>query len=53
MVNDQLLVEHLFSISILFSWFVDIKKYPVAARFPPNLSSREKSRIVRKSAPFT
>eukprot|EP00253_Pinus_taeda_P003944 PITA_03944 len=45
--------EHLFSISILSPWFVDIANYLVLAQFPPHLSSKEKSNIVRKSAPFT
>ena len=31
----------------------NIVNYLVAAKFPPNMSSKEKSRIIRKSAPFT
>jgi len=53
MVDDQLPDKHLFSISVLSPWFVDKANYLVAGRFPPNLSSRDKSIIVRKSAPFT
>jgi hypothetical protein len=53
MVDDQLPDEHLFSISVLSPWFADIANYLVAWRFPPNLSSKEKRKIVRKSAPFT
>ena len=53
MVDDQLLDEHLFSISALSPWFADIAKYLVAGRLPPNLSFKERSRIVIKSAPFT
>ena len=53
MVDDQLLDEHLFAISVLSPWFVNIENYLVSAQFPPNLSSKEKSKIVRKSAPFT
>lgn len=53
MVDDQMTDEHLFSISILSAWFADIANYLVSAQFPPHLSSKEKSRIVRKSAPFT
>eukprot|EP00253_Pinus_taeda_P025054 PITA_25054 len=45
--------EHLFSISVLSPWFADIANYLVSAQFPPHLSSKEKSRIVRKSASFT
>eukprot|EP00253_Pinus_taeda_P020706 PITA_20706 len=45
--------EHLFSISVLSLWFVDIANYLVSAQFPLHLSSKEKSRIVRKSASFT
>ena len=53
MVDDQLSNEHLFSISFLSPWFVDIANYLVFAQYPLNLSSKEKSKIVRKSAPFT
>ena len=53
MVDDQMLDEHLFSISVLSPWFVDIVNYLVSTQFPPHLSSKEKSKIVRKSAPFT
>eukprot|EP00253_Pinus_taeda_P002552 PITA_02552 len=53
MVDDQPPNDHLFAISVLSPWFVDIANYFVAAEFPPNLSSNEKSRIIRKSAPFT
>eukprot|EP00253_Pinus_taeda_P017120 PITA_17120 len=52
-VDDQMPDEHLFSILLLSPWFVDIANYLVSAQFPPHLSSKEKSRIVRKSAPFT
>ena len=53
MVDDQLLDEHLFSISVLSPWFSNIANYMVVVRFPPNLSSKEKRKIVRKSFPFT
>ena len=53
MVDDQLSDEHLFTISILTPWFTDITNYLVSAQFPPNLSSKEKRKIVRKSTPFT
>eukprot|EP00253_Pinus_taeda_P013860 PITA_13860 len=53
MVDDQLLDEHLFPISVLSPWFDDITNYLVSTQFPPNLSSKEKGNIVRKSAPFT
>ena len=53
MVDDHMPDEHLFAISILFPWFADIEKYLVSAQFPPHLSSKEKSKIVRKSTPFT
>eukprot|EP00253_Pinus_taeda_P025640 PITA_25640 len=53
MVDDQMLDEHMFSISILSPWFADIANYLVSAQFPPYLSSKEKRKIVRKSAPFT
>jgi len=53
MVDDQLPNEHLFSISVLSPWFADIANYLVLAQFPPNLCSKEKSKIVRKSTPFT
>ena len=52
-VDDQMPNEHLFTISALSPWFADIANYLVSAQFPPHLSSREKSRIIRKSASFT
>ena len=52
-VDDQMLDEHLFAISVLSPSFADIANYLVAAQFPPHLSSKQKSRIVRKSTPFT
>jgi len=52
-VDDQMPDEHLFAISVLSPWFVDIENYLVSSQFPPYLSSREKSRIVRKSASLT
>eukprot|EP00253_Pinus_taeda_P013429 PITA_13429 len=53
MVDDQFPYEHLFSISVLSPWFADIENYLVFAQFPSNLPSREKRKIIRKSAPFT
>eukprot|EP00253_Pinus_taeda_P036103 PITA_36103 len=53
MVDDQMPNEHLFAISIISPWFSDIENYLVSAQFPPHLFSKEKSKIVRKSAPFT
>eukprot|EP00253_Pinus_taeda_P010361 PITA_10361 len=53
MVDDQMPDEHLFAISVLSPWFANISNYLVLAQFPPRLSSKEKSKIVRKSAPFT
>eukprot|EP00253_Pinus_taeda_P029343 PITA_29343 len=52
MVDDQMPDEQLFSISILSPWFADIANYLVSAQFPPHLSSKEKSKIVRKRTPF-
>eukprot|EP00253_Pinus_taeda_P035589 PITA_35589 len=52
-VDDQMPDEHLFAISVLSPWFTDIANYLVSAQFPPHLSSKEKSGIVRKSASFT
>eukprot|EP00253_Pinus_taeda_P018631 PITA_18631 len=52
-VDDQMPNEHLFAISVLSPWFADIVNYLVSAQFPPHLSSKEKSIIVRKSASFT
>jgi len=53
MVDDQLPHEHLFAISVLSPWFANIENYLVSAQFPPNLPSKEKSKIVRKNPPFT
>eukprot|EP00253_Pinus_taeda_P019411 PITA_19411 len=52
-MDDQMPDEHLFALSVLSPWFVDIANYLVSAQFPRHLSSKEKSKIVRKSAPFT
>eukprot|EP00253_Pinus_taeda_P029423 PITA_29423 len=52
-VDDQMPDEHLFAILVLSPWFADIANYLVSAQFPPHLSSKEKRKIVRKSAPFT
>eukprot|EP00253_Pinus_taeda_P009163 PITA_09163 len=52
-VDDQIPDEHLFAISVLSPWFAYVAYYLVSAQFPPHLSSKEKRRIVRKSAPFT
>eukprot|EP00253_Pinus_taeda_P008589 PITA_08589 len=53
MVDDQMPDEHLFSIPVLSPSFANIANYLASAQFPPYLSSKEKSKIVRKSAPFT
>lgn len=53
MVDDQHLDENLFALSTLSPWFVDIANYLVVEKFPPNLSSREKSKIIKRSTPFT
>lgn len=53
MVDDQLSYEHLLAILVLTLSFSDIANYLVAAQFPPNLSSKEKRRIIRKGTPFT
>lgn len=53
MVDDQFPDEHFFSISVVSPWFADIANYLVSAQFPPNLPSREKRKIIRKSSPFT
>lgn len=52
-VDDQLPNEHMFAISVLSPWFADIANYLVLAQFPPHLCSKEKSKIMRKNAPFT
>jgi len=53
MVYDQLPDECLFSILVLSQWFANIEKYFVSSQFPPNFSSKDKSKIVRKSTPLT
>eukprot|EP00253_Pinus_taeda_P003643 PITA_03643 len=53
MVDDQMSNEHMFAISVLSPWFADIANYLVSTQFPPHLSSKEKSKIVRKSSTFT
>ena len=53
MVDDQMPDEHPFTISVLSPWFVHVANYLVSAHFLPHLSLKEKSKIVRKSTPFT
>jgi len=53
MVDDQLPDEHLFPISFLSPWFANIENYLVSAQFLPTFSAKEKSKIIRKSTPFT
>lgn len=53
MVDDQLLDENFIAILVLSPWFADIASYLVVGRFPHNLLSKEKSKIVMKSVPFT
>jgi len=52
MVDDQLLDENFFAISVLSPWFANIANYLVSSQFPPNFPSKEKSKIVRKGTPF-
>lgn len=49
-VDHQLPNEHLFAISLLSSWFVDIPNYLVAGQFLPHLSSKEKIKFVKNIA---
>eukprot|EP00253_Pinus_taeda_P029173 PITA_29173 len=53
MVDDQMPYEHLFAISVLSPWLPNIANYLVSAQFPRHMSSKEKSKIVRRSTPFT
>eukprot|EP00253_Pinus_taeda_P029515 PITA_29515 len=53
MVDNQMPNEKLFAISVLSPWFADISNYLVSSQFPPHLSSKGKSKIITKSAPFT
>eukprot|EP00253_Pinus_taeda_P022070 PITA_22070 len=53
MVDDQMPDEHLFAILVLSPWFANIANYLVSAQFPPHLFLKEKSKIMKKSAPFT
>ena len=48
-----MLDELLFAILVLSPWFADIANYLVLVKFWPHLSSKEKNKIMRKSAPFT
>ena len=52
-MDENIPDEHFFAISVHSPWFADIENYLVSAQFPPHLSSKEKSKIVRKSTPFT
>lgn len=49
MVDDWLLDEHIFAISTLSMWFDDRANYLCSDKFPPNLSSREKIKIIKKT----
>lgn len=52
MVYDLLPDEHLFIILVISLWFADTTNYLVVGRFLDNISSKEKSNIMRKSAHF-
>lgn len=52
-VDDQLPDEHILPISLLSPWFADIENFLVAGYFHPILSSKEKRKFVKKSAPYT
>ena len=52
-VSDSFPDEHLFSISIITSWYVDIANYLSSGKLPPSFSSKEKKRIIKQSARYT
>jgi len=53
MIDDRIPDKNYFSILVFSRWFSDINNYLVVGRFPPNLSSTEKRKIVRESSPFS
>ena len=49
-VEDNFLDEHLFAISTLSPWYVDIANYLVAGKLRYHLSPRARRRIIQQSA---
>jgi len=54
-MDNYLLDEHLFALITRTPWFVfaDIAKYLVASKLPNIFTSKEKLRLIRKSASFS
>ena len=51
-VTNDFLDENLFTISTYTPWYVDVANCLVTRKFPQNLSSREKQRIIQLSANY-
>ena len=51
-IEDSFPNEHLFVVSTYSPWYADIANYLAASKLPHHLSSREKGKIIQKSARF-
>jgi hypothetical protein len=52
-VEDNFLIEHLFTLSTNTPWFADISNYLAASRLPQHLSPKKRQRVIRQSAPYS
>ena len=52
-VSDNFPHEHLFAISVITPWYVDIANYLSSGKLPPSMTSKEKKRIIKQSARHT
>ena len=47
-VSDNFPDEHLFSISVITPWYVDIANYLSSRKLPPSMSPKEKKIIIKQ-----
>ena len=52
-VEDSFPDEHLFAISILNPWYVDIANYLSTGKIPPSFTSKKKKRLIKQSARYS
>jgi hypothetical protein len=52
-VEDQLLDEHMFVVTINTQWYADVANYLEARKLPAHLSSRERKPVIHRSARLT
>ncbi len=52
-VDDQFPDEHMFSVAVKMSWYVDVANYLVVGRLPKHLTTRERKLIVQRNVWFS